>query len=25
MRYVVALSCLEAKSGQITDNPCQEF
>jgi transposase len=25
MRYVVALSCLEAKSGQVTDNPCQEF
>ena len=25
MRYVVAPSCLEAKSGQVTDNPCQEF
>jgi len=25
MRYVVASSCLEAKSGQVTDNPCQEF
>jgi len=25
MRYVIALSCLEAKSGQVTDNPCQEF
>ncbi|HMH02127.1 MAG TPA: LuxR C-terminal-related transcriptional regulator [Terriglobales bacterium] len=25
MRYVVAPSCLVAKSGQVTDNPCQEF
>ncbi|HVS88053.1 MAG TPA: LuxR C-terminal-related transcriptional regulator [Candidatus Acidoferrum sp.] len=25
MRYVVAPSCLEAKSGQVIDNPCQEF
>ena len=25
MCYVVAPSCLEAKSGQVTDNPCQEF
>jgi len=25
MRYVVAPSCPEAKSGQVTDNPCQEF
>jgi hypothetical protein len=25
MHYVVAPSCLEAKSGQVTGNPCQEF
>jgi hypothetical protein len=25
MRYAVAPSCLEAKSGQVTDNPRQEF
>jgi DNA-binding CsgD family transcriptional regulator len=25
MHYVLAPSCLEAKSGQVTDNPCQEF
>ena len=25
MHYVVVPSCLEAKSGQVTDNPCQEF
>ena len=25
MRYVVALSCLEAKSGQVSDQLCQEL